>query len=174
VLGTMYVQHRLTKKESKTFHDILEETDPDRGKPSYFLLHYVLVPIIGILIWPLAVFMKIQELIKKPEEETSYQDPVFEVKLEHLVERLSLDEIERREIILDPMGAAPKLPFGHLNKTWLSFLEKLSSDSEIWSFSADWETAWGVHEKRSGYAIVRAGLVQDFFVTDYSRPREID
>jgi hypothetical protein len=170
----MYVQHRLTKKESKTFHDILAETDPDRGKPSYFLLHYVLAPIIGIFIWPLAVFMKIQDLIKKPEDETSYEDPVFQVKVEHLIERLSLDEIERREIILDPMGAAPTLPFGHLNTVWRSFLEKYSSDIEIWSFSADWETAWGAHEKRTGYAIVRLGAVQDFLTTDYSRPREID
>ncbi len=118
--------------------------------------------------------MKIQDLIKKPEDETLDDDPIFEVKVQDLVERLRIDEIERREIILDPLGAAPKLPFGHLNAVWRSFLEKYSSNSEIWSFSADWETAWGVHEKRSGYAIVRAGLVQDFFVTDYKRPREMD
>ena len=81
----------------------------------------------------------------------------FAVESKHLQERLSVQEIEQREIVDDPLKAVPGLPFGHLHQAWAKFLADLPEEAEVWSFSAQWENRWGQKELREGYVAMRDG-----------------
>lgn len=43
--------------------------------------------------------------------------------------------------------------------------KKRTEGDELWSFSADWRTAWGNMERRAGYVLVRQGAPGDHFLT---------
>ena len=81
----------------------------------------------------------------------------FAVEPVHLQAWLTLEEIEAREMVDDPLGAVPHVPFGHLNAAWRTFLESRANGDELWSFTAQWQTWLLQPELRSGYALVRNG-----------------
>jgi hypothetical protein len=95
------------------------------------------------------------------EELQAFKRARLQVLPEHLLERLSVQQIEKREQVSDPLGAAPELPFGHLNPTWTAFLQSTQSGDELWSFTARF--ADYSREQHSGYVIVRAGVPGAFF-----------
>ena len=84
----------------------------------------------------------------------------FEVAPEDLHEQLTVQEIGAREMVSDPLGAVPDLPFGHLNVVWRRFLDDCAETDELWSFSKLWRKT----EFRSGYARVRDGKPIAHFV----------
>lgn len=81
---------------------------------------------------------------------------------EDLRERLTVGEIETREMISDPLSAVPDLPFGHLNVVWRRFLDDHVESDELWSFSTLQES----RELRTGYAKVRSGKPISHFVAN--------
>jgi hypothetical protein len=95
-----------------------------------------------------------------PQEERE-----FEVTRAHLHEPLTVPQIEAREAVADPLGAVPKLPFGHLNAAWKIFIAGVAADEDLWSFTAPWQTPWGRKEIRAGYVVVRGGVPANHFVT---------
>ena len=74
-----------------------------------------------------------------------------------MLERLSVQAIEQREVVSDPFGAVPALPFGHLHDAWDRFVNDLPEGAEVWSFSSNWENRWGQKELRKGYVAVHDG-----------------
>ena len=76
-----------------------------------------------------------------------------------------MQEVEKREVVIDPLRAAPEMPFGHLNAAWREFLKGHSDSGELWSFSARWQTTWGQKELRSGYVLVENGSPGAHFLT---------
>ena len=70
---------------------------------------------------------------------------------------------------MDPMGAVPDLPFGHLNATWLKFKVSLEPADSIWSFSVEWCGNWGRREIRAGYVAVRDTGFGPNFLTKWRR-----
>lgn len=83
------------------------------------------------------------------------EEQIFRVTREALIEPLTVDEIESRELVSDPSGAAPCLPFGHLNKVWCQLKSELKPGDQLWSFSKRWQDDWGRPDLRAGYAIWR-------------------
>ncbi len=166
VLTALYINHKIrSKHEPRSFHDILESTNPDRDKLSYKILNNVAVPLLALCIWPLAIFMIIQDYYQTNENELRDDPPLFSVKPEDLTERLTISEIERRETYLDPLIAVPKLPFGHFNERWRDFMSSESADDELWAFTSNWETEWGGKELRKGYVSVRSGVPGAHFLS---------
>lgn len=169
VIAVIHGVHRLTKeKESESLRDLLEAVNPDRKKLSYRILNKVVAPalaaILVVAVWPLGVYMKVKEIMKK--ESNGFPDErEFAVEREHLLERLTVQEIERREVVTDPLRAAPELPFGHLNAAWQGFLKGQVDDAELWSFSTRWHTTWGRKELRRGYVVVQDGSPGAHFLT---------
>lgn len=100
-----------------------------------------------------------------PKKTEIAQEPGFAVVRGELQEKVTVQEVERRERVLDPLGAVPDLPFGHLNAAWQEFVEGIGPDDALWSFTSHWTTPWGRKELRSGYAIVRAEIVGPHFLT---------
>lgn len=158
VLGS----HLLTKKkESDSLRDLLDAANPERTKLSYRILNNFVAPALGsvliVIAWPIAIYMKGKELFAERDGGRSDTEHEFAVEEKHLIERLSLQEIEQREIVEDPLKAVPALPFGHLHDAWARFVNELPEGAEVWSFSANWENRWGQKEIRKGYVTMHEG-----------------
>lgn len=94
----------------------------------------------------------------------SGEEPVFSVRKEDLIEQLSCVLAEEREMVHDPLGAVPVLPFGHLNAAWTSFTQKIEPDCVLWSFRRHWSTQYcdNVYE---GYVSLQADKIGPHFVS---------
>ena len=170
VLAVVYGAHRLTKeKESESLRELLDAVNPDRKKLSFRILNNIIAPVLAailvVAVWPVAVYMKVKEMLQKKESNGFPEEREFAVEREHLLERMTVQEIEMREIVTDPLQAAPELPFGHLHAAWKDFLKGHAEGGEPWSFSALWQTTWGRKELRSGYVLVENGSPGAHFLT---------
>lgn len=180
VLAVIYGLQYLNKaKASGDFADLLDVIDPDRNKLSYRILNDIVAPVLAaifvVAVWPVAICMAIYLQIKdmrEQEDDVFVTGDKFAVKSEHLLERLTLQEIEQREMVTDPLKAAPELPFGHLNAAWQSFLQGKADDAQLWTFSAPWQTIWGRKELRCGYVVVQNGVPGSYFLTMWKDIRE--
>jgi hypothetical protein len=122
--------------------------------------------LLSILLWPVRLFNLLKARLTKPNPEskrlrTLFDDyPAFELKTQDLVERLTVEQIEQRELVDDPLHAVPPVPFGFLHESWQALRAQLQPGDELWSFDARRTVTWyGVNygERRTGYAIVRNG-----------------
>jgi hypothetical protein len=114
-----------------------------------------------VICWPLFAYWKVKELTSG----RNAPNPVFAVERAHLLEQVSVKEVEARETVFDPLGAAPNRPFGHLHAAWRAFVDRRTDGDELWSFSADWRPGWGNLERRAGYVLVRQGEPGEHFLT---------
>ena len=170
VLAVVFGAHRLTKKdEPESLRDLLDAVNPDRKKLSYRIVNNVVVPVLAavavVVVWPAAVYMKVKEILGKKNEAALDEEREFAVERSHLQECLTVPQIEAREVVTDPLGAVPDLPFGHLHAAWQTFVESAGEDDELWSFTAPWQTTWGRKELRTGYVVVRGGIPASHFLT---------
>lgn len=170
VLAVVFGAHQLTKKdEPVSLRDLLDAVNPDRKKLSYRILNNVVAPVLAavavVVVWPAALYMKGKEIFGKKSESALDEEREFAVERTHLQERLTIPQIEAREVVADPLGAVPDLPFGHLNAAWKTFVEGVGADDELWSFTALWQTEWGRKEIRTGYVVVRDGVPASHFLT---------
>ena len=76
----------------------------------------VLAFILVWLVWPFALVLKFFEMFKKKEaaanSERLAKAKVFVLKEEALIREMTAAEIEQANMVIDPLGAAPNLPFG--------------------------------------------------------------
>ena len=170
VLAVVFGAHRLTKKdEPESLHDLLDAVNPNRKKLSYRILNNVVAPVLAavavVVVWPAALYMKGKEIFGKKSVSALDEEREFAVERSHLQERLTVLQIEAREVVTDPLGAVPDLPFGHLNAAWKTFAEGVGADDELWSFTAPWQTTWGRREVRTGYVVVRGGVPAAHFLS---------
>ncbi len=170
VLILMAAYHKLTKKkDGNSLSDILADLRPERKKLWFRLLNDALGPaLVGTLIvpfWPVLVFFRVKELVFGEPAHGTVDEPEFAVTRDDLQTQLSVQEIEQREMVFDPLGAAPNMSFGHLNAAWKQFCEGLEPDDSLWSFTAHWTSSWGRKDFRQGYAIVRGEEIGRHFVT---------
>ena len=131
--------------------------DPDWQPPKRRWLPLILI---SSLIWPVLLLLP---LLERPFES---DDPIpeFAVTEDHLLESLTVAEIEARERVFDPLGAVPDLPFGHLNTAWQDFLAECEEGVEFRRFAADWNAGW-CKERREGYVEMVDGQPGRFFMT---------
>ncbi len=172
VFLVVFISHRLsTKSESNFTAEMMEAVYPERKTWQYKLLNSVVVPtlaaVLMLVAWPAVIFMKGKDLLfqnrAEPESEPEKRD--FSVERGDLLVKMTVEEIEQRERVTDPMGAVPDLPFGHLNAAWSKFIVGLGSEEAVWTFSASWTSDWGRKEIRGGYVIVREASIGPHFLT---------
>ena len=166
LLSIPLLNHILKKDvESSGAGRSLFKLDPVNIKEG--ILELFLVPLVGftlaLLGWPALIYYFIKE---HWFPDPPYVEKVFAVEKSHLGEALSLEDIEARERVHDPMGAVPELPFGHLNVAWQEFLGQRVEGDALWNFSAIWQGDWGSPEERAGYVIIRAdSSIGPYFLT---------
>ena len=171
---TLYISSRIsTEQESTITRDLKDILHPERKTWRYRLLNNVVAPALATILvtvaWPFAIYMTIKQMLSSQKTASTPEKKAFSVVKTDLLEMLSTEQIERREYVIDPMGAVPPLPFGHLNGAWTTFKSGLEPDHSISSFSAQWTTDWGRKEIREGYAAVRGDDVGPHFITGVRR-----
>lgn len=133
------------------------------------ILNDVLGPaLVGLLIvpfWPVLFFFEMKSRIFGEANRSPSEEPEFAVTRNDLQTQLSIEEIEQLEMVFDPLGAAPNVPFGHLNTAWKKFFEGMEPNDSLWSFTAHWTCAWGSKDIRQGYVIVRGEQIGAHFIT---------
>jgi hypothetical protein len=148
-----------------------ESASPEHSRDFYDLFGIpTLIILLVITVWPILIYVVGHMIfwgIRHKNNPSTDATQEFFVKRQHLQECLTLEEIEKREMVMDPLKAVPALPFGHLNAAWIRFLSKLRNSSELWSFSARWESAWGRNELRAGYVEVHNGSPGIYFLTEW-------
>lgn len=174
---TYYIAQRIS--ESRTSPGISRTLSaalyPERHTLRYRLANDVVAPLIAVVVvaiaWPIALIMQARVWLQREEDEFvgSESEPESRslVLKEHLQERLSLDEVERRERVVDPLNAVPDVPFGHLHARWAEFRGGLGPEDEIWSFSACGESDWNRDQERIGYVIVRPNGIGPSMLTSW-------
>lgn len=121
---------------------------------------------LAVLLWPMSVGVGISEL-RKPAK--TYPAPAPEEKFrcqrEHLRMLTSPTEAAKLGLVIDPLGRAPALPFGHLNRAWVAFLSREAADFSLWYFEVPIEAAPDRQRLACrGFAWVKRRKVQAEFV----------
>ena len=159
---------RLSKPSA--FMDALH---PERKTRRYRILSGLVAPVLSaaamVLLWPIGLLVQLQYKAEQRARARREEADTFKLKATDLVERMSLADIAQREMVHDPLGAAPQVPFGHAHAAWQKFTEALQPGDEIWRFSAHRTLSWGPQEHRRGYAIQRNGQVGAYFMTACKR-----
>lgn len=160
---------RTQQKPSDSLAELLDAVMPEPKDLSYRIRKYMLAPaaaaITITLLWPVAVCMYLKDIFWKDKEPELKRGREFAVAHDHLQQQLSVQGVEAREIVNDPLGAVPNIPFGHLNPAWRTFLANHSDDDALWSFTARWENALGGEELKAGYVFVHDGVPLSHFLT---------
>jgi hypothetical protein len=169
-LAVIFISHQLTKSPADDrIADLLLAADPSSNKWWWKPLNKVVVPILAaimvLVVWPIAIYWKAKEMIEARNIKEAEPPKEFAVTRDRLLKRWSVGEIEKTEIVSDPMGAAPRLPFGHLNPAWENFKQSIQDKDQLWSFSAPWTSDWGRNEVRDGYVILRGETIGPHFLT---------
>jgi hypothetical protein len=177
----LLLHHRLTQvRRSDWVRAAMEAVEPERKTFRYTFCAELAAPTLtGVFVlafWPVALALmtkwKLEEV--REDQRTSglgrggAERP--EVEPQDLLQPTTIEEIEQREVVRDPLGAVPAVPFGHLSAGWIRFRSQLEPGDEIWAFRAVRSDDWGGEEQLSGYAAARLGEIAGYFVARRERP----
>lgn len=147
---------------------LLAKQARERGNPfitaDYQGAARFLLPILALLAavvgWPAVIWLGIKSAMPRAESTGAdgWEFGEFTVRPYHLTSRASIEAIEAQELVVDPLGAAPQLPFGFLNDRWRALLQTREPGDELWTFEAPY-----MRTTRLGYALVRSGVITGFF-----------
>lgn len=153
-VGTHLWDHRHSWRKPKLLTSLVAEKSPQPKQLWYGIRAWAIAPILTavatVLLWPLAWWMKGGDLLAQRRE-----GRIFKVQSQHLLERLTVLEIEAREAVYDPLSAVPDLPFGHLNAVWTGLKATMRPKDEVWTFAANWPDNFGMPQVRRGYVLWR-------------------
>jgi len=138
---------------------------------------------IAYLIWPFSILLLIvaaifpQLLESKPMPYNPEDDLIC--KKEHLLKEVTVEQAESNSMVVDPLGRAPKEPFGHLAAGWREFLSQSEPGYKLWAFKVpgsfntfdgstkngrQWSVAMG---ERVGFAWVHKRKIKAEFLTEW-------
>ncbi len=92
--------------------------------------------------------------------------PGFTDRVCTLVRQVTIEEVERTNLIQDPMEAVPNIPFGHCNARWVVFKDSLQENETLWEFESTRFELKGV-QAMWGYAVKRDGRVDRFMTSGW-------
>lgn len=118
-----------------------------------------------IAFWPIALYMKYKTLTGEKEYVVMEEEHKFKVIHGDLLKQVSIQQVENLENVIDPLGAVPDLPFGHLNSAWVQFIEKVEDGDMLWSFTSIYTPGCGNSELRMGYTVVCEGVIGPWFIS---------
>jgi hypothetical protein len=172
VISHVWMKHR----QASALTDALKSLNPSRQRFWYRVLEDVVVPglafILVWLVWPAAIGFKFFEMYQKKDaaanSERLAKAKVFVLKEEALVREMTVAEIEQANMVIDPLGAAPNLPFGHLHAVWVEFRDGLGVGETVHLFES---VGPDVFRKQLiwGYAVCKAGRVERFMTAGWRR-----
>ena len=126
--------------------------------------------VVVAVLWPVAAVFAIKDLCgANASWRARLPEAKFSCKPPHLLRAVSRAEAEILGTVIDPLGRAPALPFGHLNSGWMAFLSGQAADFALWYFEVPREPAADGSPKPRylryrGFAWVKGGKVGAEFV----------
>ena len=142
-------------RDRQSFLALLAELDQKTRTRWYRFRELVLAPILTVLsmvlLWPLAWKLSVGYWLQARRQERDRLTRIFKVQPPHRTERLSLEQIEARERVDDPLHAVPNLPFGHLHPQWAQLKAALQPGDELWAFATPWPGSLGRTLELAGY-----------------------
>jgi hypothetical protein len=145
------------------------------------------------LVWPVVFVLKFKDIFKKKSQavvaesdselilnrhsnsnSNSNSNPdsddleelAFALNDFELTRQVTIEEVERTNLIQDPMEAVPNIPFGHCNARWETFKDSLQDNETLWEFESTRSELKGV-QAMWGYAVKRDGRVDRFMTTGW-------
>jgi hypothetical protein len=145
------------------------------------------------LVWPLVFVLKFKDIFKKKSQAVlnepdsdlipnrnsnrnlnsnpnpnpeDLEELAFALSDFELTRQVTIEEVERTNIIQDPMEAVPNIPFGHCNARWVVFKDALQEKETLWEFESTRSELKGV-QAMWGYAVKRDGRVDRFMTTGW-------
>jgi hypothetical protein len=172
VTSHLWVKHR----QASSLTDALKSLNPSRQRFWYRVLEDIVVPglafILVWLVWPVAIGFKFFEMYQKKDAEANSERlakaRVFVLKEDALVREMTVAEIEEANMVIDPLGAAPNLPFGHLNAVWVEFRDGLGVGETLHLFESVGPNAFR-KQMIWGYAVCKEGRVVRFMTAGWRR-----
>ena len=138
---------------------LLEDPDPRTQTFWYRVRARVLTPVLValflVVLWPVVPWMKFQDRRHARGAAREEAERVFKVHQSHLRQRCSVEEVESREIVQDPLNAVPPVAFGHLNPMWARLKAQMQAGDELWTFKSRWQDDLGRQDQRTGYVLWR-------------------
>ena len=145
---------------------------PRRFAPVREKLVMITVLLVFMVIWPISFGFILRRRWLAQTATPTVESTALRERHEDLVEargylseRLSVAEIEVREMIKDPLSAVPSVPFGHLYVAWLAFKSRHVEADGFWAFSIEREFGDGNY-RLAGYAVLDGAKVIDEFLTE--------
>lgn len=181
------------RKESKFSRDIMKALNPKREAFLYRVLEDVIVPTLAFflvwLVWPVVFVLKFKDIFKKKSQEVvaesdsdlipnrnrnpnsnsnpeDLEELAFALNDFELTRQETIEEVERTNLIQDPMEAVPNIPFGHCNARWVVFKDSLQENETLWEFESTRSELKGV-QAMWGYAVKRDGRVDRFMTAGW-------
>lgn len=155
-LVVLYGTHLRERQENAT-SQLLQSM---RGSLSTkdMLLEKVIAPalacVLVVVAWPAALVYTLKSWRESRLDKQRREDAVFRVRAKDLLGQTTVPDVEALAHIIDPIGAVPDLPFGHLHGVWRAFLDQRPLGAELWAFSCDHTSEWGHVTAREGYVWV--------------------
>ena len=117
-----------------------------------------------LVAWPAFIVWWLMQKREEPEALDDEDEDDFTCNMGNLVSEVTPIEAEVFNQVHDPLGKAPKLPFGHLNKAWGCLLAEMTEPTDqLWTFfipkGSDIGTYLTATSEVRGYAIVRKGKI---------------
>jgi len=183
------------RQESKFSRDIMKALNPKREAFLYRVLEDVIVPTLAFflvwLVWPVVFVLKFKDIFKKKSQAVlnepdsdlipnrnsnsnsnpnpnpeDFEELAFALNDFELARQVTIEEVERTNLIQDPMEAVPNIPFGHCNARWVVFKDSLQENETLWEFESTRSELKGV-QAMWGYAVKREGRVDRFMTTGW-------
>jgi hypothetical protein len=166
----------MKRRQASSLTDALKSLNPSRQRFWYRVVEDVVVPVLAFilvwLVWPVAIGLKFFEMHQKREaaanSERLAKARVFVLKEEALLREMTVAEIEQANMVIDPLGAAPNLPFGHLHAVWVEFREGVGVEETVHLFESVGPNAFR-REMIWGYAVCKGGRVERFMTAGWRR-----
>lgn len=130
---------------------------------------YFIAGLIVLVAWPVFVAWVSYEKYKEYRDMLERRKPKFFCTSGYLIRKISAFEAEQDSLVIDPLGMAPSIPFGHLNAAWCEFLAKIEEGDDMWLYEIPKGSITGKDRNRAsslmkGYAHVRRKKIIGEFV----------
>jgi hypothetical protein len=117
-----------------------------------------------LVAWPAVIVWWFMQKRDEPDAIDDEDENDFTCNMGNLVSEITPIQAEVFNQVHDPLGKAPNLPFGHLNKAWGRLLAEMTEPADqLWAFFIPKDTHIGLYRSVSGdvrgYAIVRKGKI---------------
>lgn len=177
VAAVVVISHlRMKRDQPSSLMDAIKSLNPSRQRFWYRVLEDFVVPMLTFilvwLVWPVAIVLTIIEMLKDKKagvnRDQRNKSKAFFLSKDALLKEMTVAEIERTNMVIDPMDATPNLPFGHLNALWVGFRDGLEPDETLHLFESVGPNTF----KRQliwGYAVCKAGRIDRFMTAGWRR-----